>query len=84
MGGERAISAFGLFTIADAENARNELKVGDLISFTQLGRYGRRKTTKGLITDKFEHIFVLDNGKSYQYVDYVIGGGSKHGRLYAM
>lgn len=58
MGGERAISAFGLFMIADAENARNELKVGDLISFTQRGRYGRRKTIKGLITGKFEHICI--------------------------
>lgn len=78
------IPVFAYLTIEDVDNAKKELEVGDMVSFTQPSSYGRRKTIKGTITDKYEHIFMLDNGRSYQYVGYVTGGGIKDGGLHAM
>lgn len=84
MNAKHYIPIFNYLTTDDIENAKDELKVGDMVSFTQPSSYGRRKTIKGTITDKYEHIFMLDNGRSYQYVDYVTGGGIKDGGLHAM
>lgn len=78
------IPLFNCLTTEDVANVKDELKVGDIVSFTQPSTYGRRKTIKGTVTNKYEHIFMLDNGRSYQYVDYLTGGGNKDSELHTM
>lgn len=84
MNKKRYIPYLNGLTTSDVENARAELNVGDIVSFTQPRPYGRRKTIRGTITGKFQYIFLLNNGKSYQYVDYVMGGGCRDDGLHAM
>lgn len=43
---------------------------GDYISFQN----GEEKV-EGVITKKYEYIFMLDNGRTYSWIEYIIGSG---------
>lgn len=44
-------------------------KSGDIISF----QTGDGNKIKGVVVEKFNNVFLLDNGRSYKWIDYILG-----------
>lgn len=69
--------------INDLKSLRDSTPIGAEITFKiskakgngEFARYKepKRYTIKGIVTKKYDHIFYLDDGKCYQWVDYLIG-----------
>ena len=61
-------------SIDDINDVKNEVQVGDYISFEHLADFGiEPKRITGFVKEHHRHTFLLDNGHSYRWADYVRG-----------
>lgn len=66
------------YDVERLEKLKDETEVGSYIKFhttTMILETGNFKTANvsGIVTEKYPHIFKLDDGRYYQWVDYLIG-----------
>lgn len=64
--------------ISYAWDLREETPIGSLIKFktnksTWDNQDGRVVTVKGIVTEKYPYVFMLDNGRSCTWVEYLLG-----------
>ena len=54
---------------------RKVMAIGDFVTFKIRSNYfgGDTEEIGGTVKAKSEHVFVLENGHSYRYVDYILG-----------
>lgn len=50
------------------EIVKSNVHKGDYISFQH-----EEEKIEGTVTKKYEHIFMLDNGRTYSWIDYITG-----------
>lgn len=69
-----------LITTESIENLRDNTPVGSFIKFRRHHSYDNNwddskkfERVSGVITAKYNYIFVLDNGRAYSWVDYILG-----------
>lgn len=61
-------------SIDDINDVKNEVQVGDYIGFEYRSDFGiEPKLITGVVKEHHKNIFLLDNGHSYRWVDYVRG-----------
>lgn len=68
-------------TTESVENLRDNTPVGSFIKFKRTRKYGESERQclrtfddiHGIVTTKYSHIFVLDDGRTYSWVDYILG-----------
>lgn len=66
-------------TTQEAELLREEMNVGDFIVFDKVeaihsnNPFDNMTNISGTIVEKHAHTFLLDNGHSYQWKEYLIG-----------
>lgn len=63
------------FTTKDIDLLRKSIKVGDRISFVRSGYRDRdsRIRITGTVKEKYPYIFSLEDGRTFTWVDYLIG-----------
>lgn len=66
------------YDVYKLEELKDSTSVGDYIKFhttIMVLETGNFKTTdvSGIVTEKYPHIFKLNDGRYYQWVDYLIG-----------
>lgn len=75
-----------LITLRDVKEMASKINVGDFIAFYEIttlsgnitkdspnSRYGTRELRYGMVTNKYEHIVTLSDGKDYQWKKIIIG-----------
>lgn len=70
-----------LITTKSVENLRDNTPVGSFIKFKRPYKYSENKwgelkkfdVVSGVVTAKYNHIFVLNNDRTYSWVDYILG-----------
>lgn len=56
-------------SLEQIEMCKNRTSVGDVITFTD----DDQNSINGVVTKKYPHIFFMDNGRNYTWVQYLIG-----------
>lgn len=67
-------------TTEDVTNLRDNTPVGSLIMFNKFNGCSTEwtplkatGTVRGIVTAKYDHIFVINNNDTYSWVDYILG-----------
>lgn len=64
----------GNFTTYDVWKLRETTKIGSIVKFKVDDiQPDNTDVVKGKVKQKFPNVFVLDNGKTYTWVDYMLG-----------
>lgn len=56
-------------SLGQIELCKNSTSVGDVITFTD----DDQNSINGVVTKKYPHIFFMDNGRNYTWVQYLMG-----------
>lgn len=63
-----------MLTVQSVRDLRNKTKIGDHIKF-----YIRRKDFEGFVegkvANKFDHVFLMTDGRTYSWKEYLLGKG---------
>lgn len=58
----------GMYTVDDVYKLRDSTPIGSEIKFKDTDSV----TISGIVTDKYEHVFVLDNKRTYDWKQYML------------
>jgi len=71
----------GGIPVAEIERLRDEIKIGETLKFWSdryyevglSGEIGDSRIVEGKVIAKYPHVFVLEDGHTYTWVDYILG-----------
>ena len=62
------------YTVQDVYDLRKKTNIGDYIRFRRKTSYQSNEITiRGFVVKKYPHIFMLSNGETYSWKDYLLG-----------
>jgi hypothetical protein len=62
------------YTVQDVYDLRKQTNIGDYIRFRRKTSYQSNEITiRGFVVKKYPHIFMLSNGETYSWKDYLLG-----------